>query len=72
MQCAEIIQSVDNTKSRKPTGKINNWPPNFRIFQYIHVKCHKALKVLDQMYDSLRTADVSPRSSPLRNVPQRR
>ena len=51
MQCAEIIQSVDNTMSRKRTGKINNWPPYSKIFQYIHVKCHKASKTLDQMYD---------------------
>ena len=42
MQCAEIIQSVDNTMSRKRTGKINNWPPYSKIFQYIDVKCHKA------------------------------
>ena len=47
MQCAEIIQSVDNTMSRKRTGKINNWPPYSKIFQYIHVKCHKASKTLD-------------------------
>ena len=51
MQCAEIIQSVDNTMSRKRTGKINNWPPYSKIFQYIHVKCHKPSKTLDQMYD---------------------
>ena len=37
MQCAEIMQSVDNTMSRKRTGKINNWPPYSKIFQYIHV-----------------------------------
>ena len=41
MQRVEIIQSVDNTMSRKRTRKINNWPPNFKIFQYIHVICHK-------------------------------
>ena len=61
MQCAEIIQSVDNIKSRKRTAKINNWPPNFKIFQYIHVKCHKASKILDQMYDGRsrsKTKDV--------------
>ena len=61
MQCAEIIQSVDNTKSRKRTAKINNCPPNFKIFQFIHVKCHKASKILDQMYDGRsrsKTKDV--------------
>ena len=61
MQCAEIIQSVDNIKSRKRTAKINNWPPNFKIFQYIHVKCHKASKILDQIYDGRsrsKTKDV--------------
>ena len=51
MQCAEIIQNVDNTMSRKRTGKINNWPPHSKIFQYIHVKCHKASQTVDQMYD---------------------
>ena len=51
MQCVEIMQSVDNTMSRKRTGKINNWPPNFKIFQYLHLICHKASKTLDQMPD---------------------
>ena len=51
MQCVEIMQSFDNTMSRKRTRKINNWPPNFKIFQYIHVICHKASKTVDQMYD---------------------
>ena len=37
MQCVEIIQSVDNKMSRKRTEKINNWPPNFKIFQYIDI-----------------------------------
>ena len=50
MPCVEIIQSADNTMSRKRTGKISNWPPNFKIFQNIHVICHKAPKALLTKY----------------------
>ena len=61
MQCAEIIQSVDNTMSRKRTGKINNWPPYSKIFQYIHVKCHKASKTVDKC--TMDGREVKPKMS---------